>query len=68
MIYPPPTSYMTPDEITAWRHGLNLSKREASVLLGCSRNSFYAYETGRRPIPRKLVLAMQAVAAMKAAA
>ena len=68
MIYPPPASYMTPDEITAWRHGLNLSKREASALLGCSRNSLFAWESGKRPVPRKIMLAMQAVAAMKAAA
>lgn len=68
MIYPPPTSYMTTDEITAWRHGLNLSKREASVLLGCSRNSLMAYESGKRPVPKKIALAMQAVSSMKAAA
>ena len=68
MIHPPPAHYMAPEEITAWRNTLHLSKREASALLGCSRNMFYAYETGRRPIPRKLVLAMQAVTAMKAAA
>ena len=68
MIYPPPTYYMTPDEITAWRHGLNLSKREASVLLGCSRNSLMAYESGKRPVPKKIALAMQAVSSMKAAA
>ena len=68
MIYPPPTYYMTPDEITAWRHGLNLSKREASVLLGCSRNSLMAYESGKRPVPKKIALAMQAVSTMKAAA
>ena len=68
MIHPPPAHYMAPEEITAWRNTLHLSKREASALLGCSRNSLFAWEIGKRPVPRKIMLAMQAVAAMKAAA
>ena len=68
MIYPPPAHYMAPDEITAWRNTLHLSKREASALLGCSRNSLMAYESGKRPVPKKIALAMQAVSTMKTAA
>lgn len=68
MIHPPPAHYMAPEEITAWRNTLHLSKREASALLGCSRNSLMAYESGKRPVPKKIALAMQAVSSMKAAA
>ena len=67
MIHPPPAHYMAPEEITAWRNTLHLSKVAASALLGCSRNSLIAYESGKRPLPRKLMLAMQAVSSQKAA-
>jgi len=68
MIHPPPTHYMAPEEITAWRNTLHLSKRKASALLGCSRASLFAWESGKRPVPKKIMLAMQAVSSMKAAA
>jgi len=45
----------------AWRNRLGLSKSEAARVLGLSRNSVIAYETGRRPLPRHVALACAAV-------
>ena len=50
---------MTP--FSAWRSRLGLSKSEAARILGLSRNSVIAYETGRRPLPRHVALACAAV-------
>ena len=50
---------MTP--FAAWRARLGLSKSEAAQVLGLSRNSVIAYETGRRPLPRHVALACAAV-------
>ena len=38
--------------LTAWRHTVgNLSRKNAAALLGISRTTLWAYETGRTPIP-----------------
>lgn len=68
MIMPPPTIYMAPEALTAWRHGLKLSKREAAMALGIARNTFRAYEIGRYPIPRYIWLATISLSAMRDAA
>lgn len=68
MTTPPPTIYMAPDALTAWRHGLSLSKREAAMALGIARNTFRAYEIGKHPIPRYIWLATLSLSAMKQAA
>ena len=52
---------MTP--FAAWRARLGVSKSEAARVLGLSRNSVIAYETGRRPLPRHVALACAAVEA-----
>ncbi len=65
---PPPVIYMTPEALTAWRHGLNLSKREAAAALGIARNTFRAYEIGKHLIPRYIWLATKTITAEKAAA
>lgn len=68
MIYPPPTIYMTPEQIMAWRHGLMLSKRQAAAALGVARNTYRAYEMGKYPIPRYIWLATVQISADRNAA
>lgn len=67
-IMPPPTIYMTPEDLITWRHGLNLSKREAANALGLARNTYRAYEIGKYRVPRYIWLATLSISAMKAAA
>ena len=64
----PAPIYMTPEAFTAWRLGLGLNKRKAAVALGLARNSIFAYEFGRAPIPLKVALACQAISAARQAA
>lgn len=68
MIYPPPTIYMTAEDIYTWRHTLGLSKREAAQALGVARNTYRCYEIGKHAIPRYIWLATRTISAMKAAA
>lgn len=48
---------MTPAEITAWRDGYGLNRTKAADYLGISRRTLFAYETGRRKIPKPVELA-----------
>ena len=57
MIPPPPTIYMTPDDLYSWRVAHNLSKREAAAALGIARNTLRCYESGRHVIPKYIMLA-----------
>lgn len=68
MTPPPPTIYMTPEDLITWRHGLNLSKREAAKVLGVARNTYRTYEIGKYPIPRYIWLSTITIAAMQQAA
>jgi transcriptional regulator with XRE-family HTH domain len=53
---PPPTIHMTKEQLYAWRLTEHLSKRKAALLLGIARNTYAAYESGRHPIPRYIML------------
>lgn len=68
MIMPPPTIYMTPEQLMAWRHTLLLSKRQAAAALGVARNTYRSYEMGRYPIPRYIWLATVQIATSRDAA
>ena len=48
---------MTASELTAWRARLGWTKSEASAQLGISPNSYFAYEVGRKRVPRVVELA-----------
>jgi transcriptional regulator with XRE-family HTH domain len=53
---------MTPDRLTEWRESRGLSKAAACRLLGVGSVKTWArYESGERPIPRYVALAITAV-------
>jgi transcriptional regulator with XRE-family HTH domain len=58
----------TPEELNGktlelWRERLGYSQREACEVLGCSRDAWRRWETGKqKPIPRYIGLAMAALA------
>ena len=53
---------MTPQTFAEWRRRQRLSKAAAGRLLGCSKNSIFAWETGQSPIPVYVALACAAIA------
>lgn len=61
MIPPPPTIHMTKEDLFTWRMTERLSKRRAASILGVARNTYAAYESGRHPIPRYIMLACGAI-------
>ncbi len=67
-LMPPPTIYMTPEQLASWRLGLYLSKRQAAAALGVARNTYRAYEMGKHPIPRYIWLATTTISASRQAA
>jgi transcriptional regulator with XRE-family HTH domain len=52
---------MTADQLYAWRLASHFSKRRAAILLGVARNTYAAYESGKHPIPRYIMLACGAI-------
>lgn len=68
MTQPPPIIYLSPDELKAWRDGLNLSKRQAAAALGVARNTYRAYEVGKYPVPRYIWLATMMISVNREAA
>lgn len=53
---------MSPARLTEWREGRGLSKAAACRLLGVgSVNTWTLYESGVRPVPRYIALAIAAV-------
>jgi DNA-binding XRE family transcriptional regulator len=48
-------------QLKAWRERREFSKAEAARQVGVSRNSWIAYEAGRRPVPKTVELAICAV-------
>lgn len=62
MMIPPPVIHMTPDQLYNWRQAMHLSKREAAMKLGLARNTLRAYERGKYPIPRYIMLACDKLA------
>lgn len=67
-IMPPPVIHMTREQLFAWRDSLCLSKNRAAKLLGVARNTYAAYESGKHPIPRYILLACGAISQGKEAA
>jgi transcriptional regulator with XRE-family HTH domain len=58
---------MTPNDLTAWRQRLRLTKAQAADALGLSYSAYRYYEAGERDgkpveIPRTVALACAAVA------
>jgi len=53
---------MTGGAFAAWRERLGFTKSKAAIVLGLSRNSVIAYETGAKPIPLHVALACAALA------
>ena len=53
---------MTPESLLAWRERLKLSRTEAARRLGLARNTYRAYEAGKRPVPETVALACAAIA------
>jgi transcriptional regulator with XRE-family HTH domain len=47
--------------LTAWREQHGLTRRGAARALGCSRNTWGRWETGETPVPRYVLLALQAL-------
>lgn len=52
---------MTPTDLRQQRKSLGLSQEALATLLGCHKQAVYYWETGKRPIPQMLELAMQAI-------
>lgn len=65
---PPPQIHMTKEQLFCWRMGERLSKRRAASILGVARNTYAAYEAGRHPIPRYIMLACVTISAKPEAA
>jgi transcriptional regulator with XRE-family HTH domain len=65
---PPPVIHMTKEQLYSWRLSERLSKRRAALILGVARNTYAAYETGRHPIPRYIMLACATLSAKPEAA
>jgi transcriptional regulator with XRE-family HTH domain len=53
---------MTPATLLAWRERLGFNQSEAARRLGCSRNAYLNWETGRSRIPLYVALACAAIA------
>jgi DNA-binding XRE family transcriptional regulator len=53
---------MTAASFKAWRERLALTATDAARVIGCSRTSIAAWESGRHKIPRYIALACQAIA------
>lgn len=52
---------MTPKQLETWMDGLGFNKVRASVEIGISRQSLYDYLNGKKPIPRTVELACEAL-------
>ena len=65
---PPPQIHMTKEQLFCWRMGERLSKRKAALVLGLARNTYAAYETGKHPIPRYIMLACATISTRPEAA
>jgi DNA-binding XRE family transcriptional regulator len=57
---------MTPDELHAARHALQLTQAGLAAALGLARNTIVRYETGRWTIPTAIALAVHALRAERA--
>jgi DNA-binding XRE family transcriptional regulator len=53
---------MAPTSFAAWRERLGLSKTDAALKLGLSRNAIIKYENGESDIPEHVALACAAIA------
>jgi len=49
-------------QLKAWRTGMGFSQRDASASLGCSKQAWIDWETGRHKVPRYIGYAMAALA------
>lgn len=47
---------------SAWRTRMGYSQYDAAEVLGCSRNAWRGWESGTKPVPRYIGLAMAALA------
>lgn len=52
---------MTPKQLKAWMDSLGFNKVRASTEIGISRQSLYDYLSGKKPIPRVVALACEAL-------
>lgn len=52
---------MTPKQLAAWMESLGFNKVKASAEIGISRQSLYDYLSGKKPIPRTVALACEAL-------
>lgn len=52
---------MTPGELTAARERLGMTRVAFSSALGIAQNSLAAYESGKRPVPLTVRLAIAAL-------
>lgn len=58
-----PPAALSGQTLAQWRERMGYSKREAAEVIGCSRASWSAWESGSQPtIPRYIGLAMAALA------
>lgn len=48
-------------ELRAWRNRLGLSQEQAAQAMRMTDRMFYNYESGRKPIPRRVKLACVAL-------
>jgi transcriptional regulator with XRE-family HTH domain len=55
---------MTPAELTAVRNALGLSHAELGEVLGLTSRAIRYYESGERPIPKTVQMALEAYARM----
>jgi transcriptional regulator with XRE-family HTH domain len=55
---------MTPTELRALRDKLNLTQRELGEAIGKTHETICRYESGERPIPKTVQMALEAYARM----
>ena len=58
----PAQEELTPEVLVRWREQMGYSQRQAAEAIGCSRQGWGLWETGRHRIPIYIGLAMNALA------
>lgn len=59
---PAKAGVIDPKVLTAWRERMGYSNRDAALAIGCSRQAWLDWESGKSEVPRYIGLACAALA------